>query len=78
MAFVDDREDINSICLTAVQRLLDNYGAEPERWSAMVPRVMTHCSSCRPRPQGYRADRSRHRVPRRQVQVDEDDADAAI
>lgn len=26
MAFVDDREDINSICLTAVQRLLDNYG----------------------------------------------------
>lgn len=28
MAFVDDREDINSICLTAVQRLLDNYGLD--------------------------------------------------
>jgi hypothetical protein len=30
MAFVDDREDINSICLTAVQRLLDNYGIDPK------------------------------------------------
>jgi hydroxymethylglutaryl-CoA synthase len=31
MAFVDDREDINSICLTAVQRLLDNYGLDPKQ-----------------------------------------------
>ena len=30
MAFVDDREDINSICLSAVQRLLDNYGIDPK------------------------------------------------
>lgn len=30
MAFVDDREDINSICLTAVQRLMDNYGIDPK------------------------------------------------
>lgn len=30
MAFVDDREDINSVCLTAVQRLLDNYGIDPK------------------------------------------------
>lgn len=29
MAFVDDREDINSVCMTAVQRLLDNYGIDP-------------------------------------------------
>lgn len=30
MAFVDDREDINSVCMTAVQRLLDNYGIDPK------------------------------------------------
>lgn len=29
MAFVDDREDINSVCLTAVQRLLDRYSLDP-------------------------------------------------
>lgn len=31
LAFVDDREDINSIMLTAVQRLLDNYGIDPKQ-----------------------------------------------
>ncbi len=30
MAFVDDREDINSVCLTAVQRLLDRYQIDPK------------------------------------------------
>jgi len=30
MAFVDDREDINSIALTAVQRLLENYKIDPK------------------------------------------------
>ena len=29
MAFVDDREDINSVALTALQRLLDTYGLDP-------------------------------------------------
>lgn len=29
MAFVDDREDINSIAMTAVQRLLENYKIDP-------------------------------------------------
>jgi hydroxymethylglutaryl-CoA synthase len=29
MGFVDDREDINSIALTAVQRLLENYQIDP-------------------------------------------------
>ena len=28
MGFVDDREDINSVCLTAVQRLLDTYNID--------------------------------------------------
>lgn len=28
---MDDREDINSISLTAVQRLLDSYGVDPKR-----------------------------------------------
>lgn len=31
MAFVDDREDINSICLTAVARLLENYNIDPKQ-----------------------------------------------
>jgi len=30
MAFVDDREDINSICLTAVARLLEKYNIDPK------------------------------------------------
>jgi hydroxymethylglutaryl-CoA synthase len=30
MAFVDDREDINSICLTAVARLLETYNIDPK------------------------------------------------
>ena len=29
MAFVDDREDINSIAMTAVQNLLDSYSIDP-------------------------------------------------
>lgn len=29
MAFCDDREDINSLCLTVVHRLLDRYNIEP-------------------------------------------------
>jgi hydroxymethylglutaryl-CoA synthase len=29
MAFVDDREDINSVALTALQRLLDTYNLKP-------------------------------------------------
>ena len=31
MAFVDDREDINSIALTALARLLKTYGVDPRR-----------------------------------------------
>ncbi|XP_043276817.1 hydroxymethylglutaryl-CoA synthase 1 [Venturia canescens] len=30
MAFCDDREDINSLCLTVVHRLLDRYNIEPK------------------------------------------------
>ena len=30
MAFVDDREDINSVCLTAVAGLLEKYNIDPK------------------------------------------------
>lgn len=30
MGFCNDREDINSLCLTVVQRLMDRYGIKPE------------------------------------------------
>ena len=29
MAFAGDREDVNSLCLSAVHRLLQNYGIAP-------------------------------------------------
>ena len=43
MSFVDDREDINSMCLTAVQRLLETYGecGAPPRTGSDSPGATT-------------------------------------
>lgn len=78
MSFVDDREDINSICLTAVQLLLDNYSEEvnPSKWQCSFE--VRYPSSCRPEPQRDRPRRGWHVKLRRQGQVDKDGTAASL